>query len=362
MTRRRSGLKMRRYVSAWWIGLVCVVLFVGDRAAAQEVFHCLFTGSIGGKYPIQMMLGKIDNSLSGRYMYVKVGQWLTIDGSMDGTKTVVLRENDDNGKQTGIFTGRFTRGNVLEGTWTKPDGRDPMPFRLEAEPVSPSKAGSQERVGIRLKRIVVPRAQKGSTAQGDTDIQYPVLSGLADKRLLSRLQTAALPQQEFKGSLAAMKKDPWLLYVDYIVNCNRHSILDVSYRMSGSAAYPDSYDEYITLDIKTGKPLRASDLFLASSLPELAARINQAMQAEIQKTIQKVDKEERPDVRRLLSTAVFTAKDMTQFTVSAQGVTFIYTFGFPHVLKAAEPGGEYFFSFAALRPFVRRDGLLYAFL
>lgn len=350
------------WVSARWIGLLCIVLFAGNRAAAQDVYHSLFTGSIGGKYPIQMMLGKIGDSLSGRYMYVRIGQWLTIDGSINAAKTVVLRENDDNGKQTGLFTGRFTRVGMLEGTWTKPDGSDPMPFRMEAEPFTPSRTGTPERVGIHLKRIVVPRAQKGSTAQGDTDIQFPVLSGLADQSLLSRLRTAVLPQQVFKGSLAEMEKDPWLEAVEYIVCCNRHSILDVSYRLSGMAAYPDFYDECITLDLKTGKPLRARDLFIASRLPELASRINQAMQAEIHKTIQKAGSDERADVQRLLSAAVFTVKDMTQFTVSAQGVSFTYTFGFPHVLKAAEPNGEYFFSFAALRPFIRPDGPLEAFL
>jgi len=350
------------WIAVQWIVLACVLLFLVNRAGVQDVFHCLFTGSIGGKYPIEMMVGNIENSLSGRYMYARVGQWLTIDGSMDSAQTVTLRENDDNGKQTGIFKGRFTRAGVLEGTWTRPDGRDPMPFRLVAEPATPSGVKPPGRIGIWLKRIIVPRAQKGSTAQGDTDIQYPLLYGLADERLLRRLQTEILPQQTYKGSLAEMKKDPWLEAVDYIVNCNRHSILDVSYRLSGMAAYPDFYDESIALDLKTGKRLRASDLFIASSLPALAARVNRAMQAEIQKTIQKEEKDEREDVQQRLSTAVFTAKDLDQLDVTPLGVTFTYTFGFPHVLKAAEPNGEYFFSYAALRPFVRAEGPLKSFL
>ncbi len=225
-----------------------------------------------------------------------------------------------------------------------------------------SRAAAQDRVGIRCRKIVVPRAERGSTAQDDARIQVPVLSGLTNKTLLRRLQKAVLPQEVFKGSLAALKQDPWLTDVDYIVNCNRHYVLDVSYRISGVAAYPDSYDEHITLDLKTGKPLRAGDLFRAAALPKLAAMVNRAMQSDIRKSIQGGDKDLKPELQERLSHLVFTAKDLTEFTVSAQGVTFYYTFDFPHVIKSAEPDGRYFFSFAALRSLVRHDGPLAAFL
>jgi hypothetical protein len=43
-------------------------------------------------------------------------------------------------------------------------------------------------------------------------------------------------------------------------------------------------------------------------------------------------------------------------------VTFLYDAGFPHAIQALEPNGNYFFSYAELRPFIKKDGLLGTFI
>ena len=40
----------------------------------------------------------------------------------------------------------------------------------------------------------------------------------------------------------------------------------------------------------------------------------------------------------------FEAQNLDEFSVGRKGVTFLYDAGFPHVIRALEPDGHYFFS------------------
>lgn len=225
-----------------------------------------------------------------------------------------------------------------------------------------SAAMAHESVSVEQITVVVPRPNQAASGESKAILRYPRLKSVANVALRKRLQAAVMPQRTYHGSLAEMRRDGWLMEVTYKIHCNQRGIFDVSYEFYGVGAYPDSFNEYITLDIRTGKRLKASDVFASAALPALAAKINQAMQADIRQAIQNVDKENQADIKQRLSGLTFTLKDMSEFTVSPKGVTFYYSFGFPHVIKAAEPEGRYFFSFADLKPFVRRDGLLNTFL
>ena len=55
-------------------------------------------------------------------------------------------------------------------------------------------------------------------------------------------------------------------------------------------------------------------------------------------------------------------EDLDQFSLSDKGVTFIYDYGFPHAIEALQPDGRFFLSWAKLRPFIKRDGLLARFI
>jgi hypothetical protein len=227
-----------------------------------------------------------------------------------------------------------------------------------------SAAEAQDKVRLQQKKVVV-----GKHPDEDRDfrdfqrsVSYPLLSGIADKALLKRLQSAVMPRVENKDAVAEMKQERWLQEVTYKVNCNQHSLLHLTYQFSGLGAYPDEFYRYIAIDLRTGQRVTIKDLFTASALPQLIAKANRMMQAVIRQTIQTVDKEEQADIKQRLSSVKFDASNLTDFTVTPKGVTFHLDFGFPHVIKALQPRGEYFFSFAALKPYIRRDGLLNAFL
>jgi hypothetical protein len=58
----------------------------------------------------------------------------------------------------------------------------------------------------------------------------------------------------------------------------------------------------------------------------------------------------------------FKVEHLNDFSVGDKGVTFLYDAGYPHVIKAFEPDGQYFFSYAELKPYIKPNGPLGQFL
>ena len=69
-----------------------------------------------------------------------------------------------------------------------------------------------------------------------------------------------------------------------------------------------------------------------------------------------------PGSDQLFSETNFTTADFKEFSVNDKGVTFYYDYGFPHVLEALQPSGEFMLDWRTLKPFIRRDGLLGRFV
>ncbi len=57
-----------------------------------------------------------------------------------------------------------------------------------------------------------------------------------------------------------------------------------------------------------------------------------------------------------------TVQNLDDFSVGRMGITFLYDAGFPHVFKAFEPQGRYFFNYAQLKPYLKDDGPLGQFI
>ena len=53
---------------------------------------------------------------------------------------------------------------------------------------------------------------------------------------------------------------------------------------------------------------------------------------------------------------MFEISKLDQFSISDKGVTFLYDYGFGHAYKALEPEGRYFFTWAEMRPYVKKRG------
>jgi hypothetical protein len=97
----------------------------------------------------------------------------------------------------------------------------------------------------------------------------------------------------------------------------------------------------------------------------LAALVDAKLQAELRK-LEKENSSTDPEDRRMQKEAFevlkFEIENLENFEVGARGITFLYDAGFPHVIKALEPEGRYFFTYSQLKTFIRPDGPLGQFV
>jgi len=107
-----------------------------SNAASNESFtNKRFSGTINGRYKIEMTLSRQGSELQGQYFYEKYRQQITLKGTIDGQGNFTLNEYDQRNNQTGSFKGRFEptqQPTQLSGTWTDVKGSKSLSFNLSA--------------------------------------------------------------------------------------------------------------------------------------------------------------------------------------------------------------------------------------
>ena len=198
-------------------------------------------------------------------------------------------------------------------------------------------------------------------------VTYPVIKGLKPETL-RKVRDLLSFKNIFDYSMADYRSDPWLSEFSYAVNHNANFLLDLTFTQSGMAAYPDEQSKHFLIDLKSGKALVAADAFNSDKLTALATTVDGKLQQEIselrKENASSTDREadEKRSVNDAYDILKFEPKDLDNFSVSNSGVTFLYDSGFPHVIKALEPKGRYYFSYTELRPFIKTTGPLGQFV
>ena len=152
----------------------------------------------------------------------------------------------------------------------------------------------------------------------------------------------------------------WLEEADYKILFNQQGVLCVELWMTGTAAYPDSVTKTVVVDITKGARLGVTDVL--KDLEKLVPLVKKKQRAEITAATKEMKSDLDAKPEDLFSETNFTIEDFKDFAVDATGVTFMYDYGFPHVLEALQPEGKYHFAWAELKPFIRSDGLLARFV
>jgi hypothetical protein len=218
------------------------------------------------------------------------------------------------------------------------------------------------RVIIQKRRVVLVRTGKIAREFPEKRravVFYPIISGPKDSEVLRKVRAILDFKNIFGSSLAEYRQDAWLTDFDYKVNYNQNYILDITFTQSGIGAYPDTQTKHFAINLRNGELIKAADAFDASSLDTLAALVDKKLQAEVRQ-IKKDNSGE--DSQDLFKDVKFKTSDLDDFSISNRGITFLYDAGFPHVVQALEPGGQYFFSYAQLKPHLKRDGSLAMFI
>jgi hypothetical protein len=237
-----------------------------------------------------------------------------------------------------------------------------------AWPAAGSAAADRAVVGRR--RVVIMRT--GQLARQFPErrravVNLPVVSGLPPQVLRNVRATLDL-KNVFDTSLAEYRQDAWLEELDFKVNYNKRYILDISFWQSGTGAYPDTHHAHFAVSLRTGKALKAQDVFESGALYALAGMANEKLRDAIAEQIKVVEQDKELDadgrsgIKEQLSGLSFNVEHLDNFEVGEAGLTFLYDAGFPHVIQALEPDGRFFFTYAQLAPYVRRDGPLGIFL
>jgi len=155
----------------------------------------------------------------------------------------------------------------------------------------------------------------------------------------------------------------WLEEADFTVGYNKNGVLSVNLFVTGTAAYPSSLNKNIVVDLKTGNKVRPSDVF--TNLNGLIAKVKQIQKREVQEGIERIKKEpdyDQDNPQNLFDATDFKLANLEGFSVDEKGVTFFYDYGFPHVIEALEPDGQYFLSWKEIKPYIKPAGLLGKFI
>lgn len=227
--------------------------------------------------------------------------------------------------------------------------------------------GAADHVIVKPRRIVITRRAeliKNFPEKKRAAITYPIVSGLKDARALRRVQSTLRIKNVFDSSIAEYRADTWLEEFSYEVNYNKNSILDITFSQTGSGAYPDDQSRHFVINLRNGKVFKASDVFVAEKFGALAALVDSQLQDEL-KEIARESAKDLPEYKEIVESQgnlKFEAKHLDDFSVTAKGITFLFDAGYPHVIRAFEPGGQYFVSYEELKPYIKRDGALGQFI
>jgi len=239
-----------------------------------------------------------------------------------------------------------------------------------SQPAPQVTTARSDRVIVKPRTIVIVRSGKivkDFPEKKRATIKSPVISGLADVRVLRKVQSILQIKNVFDTSVAEYREDNWLEEFDYKVNYNKNHILDLTFTQSGSGAYPDTQTKHFAINLQDGAVIKASNAFAADKLDALTALVRSKFQAELAQNLKDLaDSKSDPEDIRIAKEAQealeFKLSDIDDFSIGDKGVTFLYDAGYPHVIQALEPNGEYFFSYSELRPYIKRDGPLGQFI
>lgn len=218
-------------------------------------------------------------------------------------------------------------------------------------------------VTITAKTVQYKRPKPESEFKKTFSVTYPKVSGVSPS-LAAKIEKTISYENVLKLDLKdEMGEYQWLEEATYEVGFNGRGVLSLYLSMSGTAAYPSVFGKNVVVNLNTGNAVAPADVF--ENLDKLAEKCAEIQKKEIADQLKTIEKDE-PDflesAKEYLAEAKFTSENLEGFSVNADGVTFVYDYGFPHVAQALEPSGSYLIRWSDLKPFVQRQGLLGKFV
>lgn len=211
-----------------------------------------------------------------------------------------------------------------------------------------------QKVTVTGELVTYTRPDPSSEHKQNFTVNYPRIGGV-DLSIAKRIESILSYEKAFDFTIDEEKTElQWLEEADYEVTYNDNGILSITISIVGSAAYPDAVYKHFNIDTVRGVRMFPKDLFV--KLPTLAAKIKKMQQAEIANAKREIKKDpdaEDVDTNEMFARSNFRVTELNAFRLSPTGVTFFYNYGFPHVMKALQPDGQYNISWREIKPFVK---------
>jgi hypothetical protein len=215
-----------------------------------------------------------------------------------------------------------------------------------------------QKVVITPHEVIYNRKDPVSVEKARVTIVYPKIK--ASTAALSRRIQKTVTRLDVKRDIVA---DQWLESAGYFVGYNKNGILSITLSMSGTGAFSSTLYRYLVVDIKTGEEASINRVF--RDLPGLAALIRTHQKNEITEAKKEISLQSDYPAElaiRFLDTADFTLQNLREFSISDDGVTFIYDYGFPRIIYPIQPNDNFQLTWKELKPFISRRGLLGKFI
>lgn len=297
-----------------------LVLLVSVTCTAQPLVpkkcYQRLSGRIGNDFTIEMNLVKINDTLYGDYFFLRTGKlpegknyqdggMIPLYGKVKADGTFTLRENP--WSKGGRFTGRFTGGSGISGTWESMDGGFKAPFTLtESYPGGsvPMNVFSLKGSVPLVKKQGSPRASFEYAMMLPAESANPVFSDSLTRLVLQKFANRSIqdhpdPEQLLLGMrqvyfdnyiasneaiythVKGMSFD-WQSIKSMNILLNGSGILSFfveSYAFTGGAHGISSRDCYAIL-LENGKILNTEELFIEGYEPELTRLLTEKLRQE----------------------------------------------------------------------------------
>jgi hypothetical protein len=362
---------MRVPFAAVFISVALTVCNCGPSEAIESTLNLV--GSIDNHNRVSFTLRSEGAALNGRVQIFEAlakpsSRAYAAKGNIDAQGNVVLEEYSGS-RRRGTFTGRLLAGKVFVGTFRQAKSKDaPVPVLLRSAS-DRTALGRGEQGVIVIENKYTYKRQHPVGPHEQVEVSFPVVSGLADQALISKIQRTIRQKTKSGMSFSEFMGCDDTTMVSYEVNYNANYLLNLSILYEGLAAYDWSVTNYLLIDLRTGSRLDAKDVFVPSSLGRIRKLAEIQLQRSARQEIRDLSKME-PDMEaqgveylhRELPMHKFSLDDLDNFVVSDKGITFQYTWGFPHVIRCFEPNEQFFVPYTQLSPYIRKNGPLAIFV
>lgn len=218
------------------------------------------------------------------------------------------------------------------------------------------------------------------------NIIWPTVRNLDDKNVSSKVNQII----SFKNITGITKQDYCDGFEggDYQINYDKNNVLSISFFTSWMGAYPSEANINYVINLTNGEVIKPSDIFYPNKISDLVSLLNTKLQANVQQGLdfakqqnpsgqegqcseQYVNEGLRQGKGWYADYSTFTEQNLiasdsingetpqyASLKITANGIEFIYDFGFAHVIQACEPNGVIALTYSQLKNYIRPDGLL----